>query len=159
MTLHKNILAARVAAVNNANAEANRLKPVLMEAVKPMLGQKATLNGGDLSAKFKAAIEPLLPPYSNALHVYKYNSNYSLVYVVKTCESINGNGCTYHESSVYVCELEGHNASKLYDGDKSVLKTDWTEADIQQRRETYKVAKKIADAAQAALHPFGEFDR
>lgn len=165
MTTHKTILAARIAATNSANAEANRLKPLLLVALAPFVGQKVAINGGGLVAKAKAAVEAVLPPYSHAIHTYKLVSQYSVAYIVKSCANYDdgrGHFCAvYHEAAVYVGELSGHTLEKLCHITEAIppLKCDYTEAEIIARREAYKAAKKVADAAQSALGHFGEFDR
>lgn len=162
ITIHKTALEAKVAAVNNANRYALELYPQLRAIFEPFIGQKIEKADGGLLMK----IAKLLPefPCKPGLHVYKMSSDYSLVWVVKTCESqaINGKHdnyhvAHYHETSVYVGNMR-HGV--LTDFCKAPeLRTDYTAAEVEAAREAYRKAKQAADDARSALFNFGEYDR
>jgi len=157
------LLAAKVKATNAANAYAMELWDKLSGVFAPFVGKKIEKADGCLLAK----IGKLLPmlPNSVSLGVYRYRSAYSLMYVVKTCESIPpqiGNlhedyGCTYYEASCYVGEMRDGVLLKLCD--RPTLRADYTAKEVTANRAAYAAAKKIADEAQGKLHPFGEYDR
>lgn len=153
-------LAARIKAVNTANDYANTIFYSLDEWAKPLIGQKVFKVNGELIKKYADN----LPMFTNqwnsvGIHVYRASSQYSLGWTVKACASIEGGcGCVYHETSVYVAHVDGQVLSSMYDK-QPPHKTDYTAADITAKREEYKRLKKLADDAQSALHPFGEYDR
>lgn len=153
------VLDCRVRGVNAANKYAHELFTLLVPIFTPFVGQKIEKADGGLLAK----IAKLLPefPCGVKLHVYKYQSNYSLVWVVKTCECHDaGNGvghAYYHETSVYIANVRNGVLESMYP--KFEARTDYTVAEVIKNREAYKAAKQLADNAQSALHPFGEYDR
>ena len=147
-------LAAKVKATNKANAYAMEIHPQLCAVFAPFVGQKIEKVDGSLLAK----IAKLMPKFIDGvpLHVYRYNSNYSLMYVVKTCEMIPPHGCTYYEASCYVGEMRDGVLIKLCDAPK--LRTDYTVEEVKANRAAYKAAQQLADDAKGKLHPFGEYD-
>jgi hypothetical protein len=153
-------LAARIQAVNAANDYANNLFEPLSAIFKPLIGQKIFKVDGEWMEKFKSKL-PIFAKAWNGVetHVYRASSRYSLGWTVKSCVSIQGGcGCVYHETSVYVAHVDGQTLSSMYDKQEP-HKTDYTAEDIKAKREKYKQLKKLADDAQSALHPFGEYDR
>jgi len=156
MASEANRLEARIRAVNRANAYANELSAKLKELFRPFVGQKVLKADNTLMEKYKK----VLPKFTCTpnLSVYRYTSEYSLVFIVKTCEGDNNGHAYYHETSVYVGELQNGFLTKV--GDEPLnLKTDYTAADITAKRQAYNAAKRLADEALSALHPFGEYDR
>jgi hypothetical protein len=147
-------LVAKVKATNKANAYAMEIYDKLAAVFAPLVGQKIEKADGGLMAKYAK----LLPEFISGvpMHVYRYNSNYSLMYVVKTCESIPPHGCTYYEASCYVGEMRDGVLTKLCN--RPQLRTDYTVAEVKANREAYKAAQAIADDAKGKLHPFGEYD-
>jgi hypothetical protein len=149
-------LAARVRAINKANAYAIELYGQLAAVFAPLVGKEIQKNGGDLLAKV-AKLMPVLPNRHD-LMVYYHRSNFSLGWTVKTCEMIEGtHTCTYHETTVYIGELDGHTLTKLCD--PFTARTDYSEAEVRANRKAYEDAKKIADDLHSKLYPFGEYDR
>lgn len=158
--VHASPLAAKVAAVNAANKLAVELYPKLREVFEPFVGQKIEKADGTLLAK----IAKLMPefPCTPGLHVYKYGSDYSLAWCVKTCESSSGRTgdyqiANYHETMVYVGNIKNGVLVDFYKAPE--LRTDYTVEAVEAAREAYKKAKQAADDAQSKLHPFGEYDR
>lgn len=149
-------LAAKVKAVNAANAYAVTLYDALTDIFRPLVGQVILKNGGDLLAK----VAKLLPefPHGNSLMVYKLSSAYSLAWVVKTSENVDGDcTCLYHETTVYVGNVSGHTLTELCK--PLSLRSDYTVDEIRAARQRHNEAKRIADEARSALYPFGETDR
>ena len=150
-----NRLSPKVKAVNVANAYGIELYDKLAAVFTPLVGCKIEKADGTLLAKV-AKLMPSLP-HGVGLSVYRYTSNYSLMYVVKTCESDGYNGCMYHETSVYIGEMRDGVLVKLCN--KPELRTDYTVAEVEANRKAYEVAKEAASQAESKLHPFGEYDR
>ena len=165
--IHPNALAAKVAAVNAANTEAKRLYPLLVETLKPFYGQKVIKVDGTLLASV-AKVLPEMPSYQttgNRINCYRNNSSYSVGFVIRVSELYTARDYTSqssHEVFLYICDLKGQVAAPVTgSGGEWVLtaRTDYTEGEVCELREAYKVAKEAADKAQSALHPFGEYDR
>ncbi len=156
LTRHSHALAAKVAAVNAANAYANELRPLLVAALAPFMGCKVEKVDGGLLNKVVAAL-PFMPS-TVSLSVYRHRSNYSLAWTVKTCELYGEHSCIYHETTVYVCDME-NGVAKPLTGTVGTLRTDYTEAEIFELRKLASAAREAARNAESALFPFGEYDR
>jgi len=150
-------LETRIRAVNAANDFANKLHPRLIAVFGDFVNEKIEKVNGDLLQKVQKGIELLNLPNTNKLSVYRNRSNYSLSYVVKTCEVADGRA-HYHETVVQVGEMSNGVLTQL-NMNPYVYKTDYTAAQIQVAREQYAIAKRYADDAHGKLHPFGEYDR
>lgn len=149
-------LVAKVAAINRCHKEAKRVYAEMVAIFAPLMGQKLDKADGSFLEK----IRKLLPqmPNSARLQVYRMSSGYSLGFNVKTCEMIEGtHGCLYHEIGVYVGDMNNGVLVKMYD--KFSARDDYTIEEVLQKRNEYGKAKEAFDAAQSALHPFGEHDR
>jgi hypothetical protein len=147
-------LAAKVKATNNAHRYAMELHNKLAPIFADLVGHKLTKQDGSLMAKF----EKLLPefPCTSALHVYRGRSDYSLYWMVKTCEVVNGTA-TYYEIGCYVGELRDGVLTKICN--RPELRTDYTVEEVEANRKAYEEAAKVADEAKGKLYPFGEYDR
>jgi hypothetical protein len=154
------ILDARIKAVNAANDYANGLFDELSPIFAKLVGQKVFKIDGEWLEKHKSILPVFAKTWNDvSIHVYRASSRYSLGWTVKACANIDGGcGCVYHETSVYIANIDGQNLSSMYDKPNQ-HKTDYTAEDVTAKRETYKRLKKLADEAQSALHPFGEYDR
>lgn len=148
-------LACKVAAINRANAYGKEIYKTLTAIFEPLVGEKILKADGSLLAKYAALVPKF--EYSHALHVYRHTSDYSLAWVVKTCEPLPPHSCMYHESVVYIGDLRGHTLEKLcihpFDS-----RSDYTVEEITQKRVDFENAKKALDNARSALYPFGEYD-
>lgn len=147
-------LRCRVAAVNRGNAYAQELYDRMTTVFTPFVGQQILKKEGGLMAKVEKALGQL--PHGGGLMVYRYNSQYSLVYVVKTDVCEDGHAY-YAETSVYIGELENGKLTKMTP--YSERRSDYTVDEITRLRKVYEEAKKAAEDAKGALHPFGEYDR
>lgn len=156
-TRHASALAAKVAAVNSANAYANEIFPLLVIALAPFVGQQVEKAAGGLLEKVKRVL-PLFPN-TVALSVYRNLSNYSLAWTVRTCAGYGEHSCVYHETTVYIAKLSG-GVLEPWDGAPfEPFRTDYTEAEVLTLRAANEAAKRAASAAASALYPFGEWDR
>lgn len=168
MKNHSSALAAKVAAVNRAHQMARELYPALVNAFKPFHGCKAIKTNGDLLASVEKTL-PKLPGWGdteNRACVFRSrSSSYSLAYTVKASENYTrehgGESCQYHEVTLYVCDLDGQTAKPVTGGGEWVVnaRTDYTEAEVNQLRKTAEEARKAAQDAESACHPFGLYDR
>jgi hypothetical protein len=95
-------------------------------------------------------------PNDNAIHIYRYASNYRLAWVAKSCEFMPPNGCMYHETTITVGDLDGPVLIKL--APLFTGRSNYTTEEIQGKRAAYETAKNAADKAKSDLHPFGEYD-
>lgn len=155
-------LDAKVAAVNKANAEANRLRPLFIEAFRPFVGKKILTHSG-LAQKPKEVVAKLVPPFVadgyTTPHVYRDPSSFSLRFTVKICVNMpTGDGCAYHEASFYVGELDGYNLKDITEP-TGQLRTDYTAAEVQQLRKNIDAAETAKRDAESKLAPFSRHDQ
>lgn len=145
-------LAARVKAVNRANAKAIQLYKQLAEFFAEYVGQKVVKADGDLLAKIK------LPKFENGngLMIYRYPSHWCLKWVVKTCEIVDGIAY-FHETAVAVGILDGNILAKLCDPIEA--RTDYTVEEVQAIRRDFQSAEERLRELQSRLYPFGVYDR
>lgn len=155
-TTYRTALEAKVVAVNRANEQAAVIHSTLADIVRPFVGQKIETATGDLTAKLRKLLPEL--PNSPSLRVYRYHSPYSLAWVVKTCVQYSKNFCIYHETTLYIGDLEA-GVLKVVHELGPPLRTDYTVGEVLSSRAKYEAAKRAADAARDALYPFGEYDR
>ena len=150
-------LDAHVRAVNRAHAAANEWRPKLIEAFEPYLGCKIEKADGSLLAKVKKVVDDLKLPYGNSLSIHRsLRSNYILFFTVRAGEVADGRSYN-REVSLYIGEMICGVLTKMCE--MTEFRTDFTPEKVLAAREAYKQAKKLADDAESALHPFGEYDR
>lgn len=160
---HARRLEAKVEAVNKANAEANRLQPLFIEAFRPFVGKKILTHSG-LAQKPKAIVESLLPPWKadgyKTPDTFRNPSNYTLSFNVKICVS-KGDTCAYHEATFYVGDLDDYNLKSVFEEpkDRIALRTDHTVEEVRQLRKDLDEAEKAQRTAQSKLGPFGRYDQ
>ena len=151
-------LAAKVAAVNAANAYAKELYPQLAEVMRAFVGKKIIKQDGGLTAAVLAALPKL--PCNGRINVYCQSyRTYSLSWVVKTNETIcEDRGVEYHETSVNIGRVSDHILTEIVSGEHiDNLRTDYTVAEIEGKQKTYHELKNKADEARGELYPFGEY--
>jgi len=151
MKNHPSLLAARVAAMNAAHAEVNRLAPIYRAIFAEYIGQKVTKADGSLLAKIKARLP------ESSLQVY---SPHVGCFVVKTSASYGDHFCTYAEPYFYaftenrhaghICEKLGHEFEPF--------RADYTAEEVCQLRKTAEEAREAARNAESACSPFGLYD-
>jgi len=161
---HSNALAAKVAAVNSANAEAQRLFPILSAIFAPLVGCKVEKVDGSLLA----SVAKLLPDPLSTFHVYRQSSRYSMAWIVKGSENYQTGHdigtqygtAAYHEAVIYIGDLDGQTLKSLY-GPENItkLRTDYTAEQVAELRKVCSAAKQAARDAESALSHFGEYDR
>jgi hypothetical protein len=151
MDIREKRLEAQIKAQNRAATRALELYAELAAIFRPLVGKQVCKANGLL-----AKVAALLPKLENtpALSIYRYRSNYSLVWVVKACEQEGEDVCEYREVSVYIGELRGLVLEKICDCPN--LRHDYSLAEVKAIREEVKAAQKTLDEAKAKLSPFGE---
>lgn len=147
---------SKLEAVNSGHAYANELYHKIRKVFEPFVGQQIDKAAGGLMAKVQKHFDALDLPCTPSISVHRYGSEYSLVYIVKTCKDFEGHAF-YHETSVYVGHTRHGVLTSFYDPPN--FKTDYKVEDVIAAREKYKLAKKASDEAFSNLHPFGEYDR
>jgi hypothetical protein len=155
-------LEAKVEAVNAGSKYALELYDELRKVFIGLIGQQIDKADGTL----RANVQKLMPqlPNSNKLRVYRYHSDYSLIFTVAAdadCEfevGTNYHSSERHEISVYIGHLSNGKLTGLYDRPEG-LRDNWTVAEVEANRKAYEDAKKAADAAKNKLFHFGEHDR
>lgn len=145
-------LTAKVAAVNRANEYAAKLSSILHESFAPLVGQQILKVNGSLLAKYA----DLLPKQNtHDLLVYRLSSPYSLAWVVKTCESM-AESCVYHQTTVYVGNLDGKVLSNLVEFEDR--RSDYTVDEILEKVSAHDAAKRLVDNLRGELYPFDTND-
>jgi hypothetical protein len=156
--MDNNILETRVKGVNRANDYGNKLYDILTEVFKPFVGKQIIKKTGGLLKKIQDIIDSLNLPCTIPIHVYKNSyDDYSLSYVVKTCETSN-NRAYYHETVVYIGKIENRVLTKI-DSEKPNFKADYKAEEIRENRKLHKELQKKADSVESKLFPFGTYDR
>ena len=148
-------LRAKVKAANRANEYAHKFYRDLVTVFTPLVGQKLFKNDGE----FFKNVKLILPNFQDTpgISVYRERSAYSLAWTVKTNEYEAERGHTiYHSVNVYIGWLENGVLKEIappFSG-----RFDYTTEEIEENREKYRSAKKLADEAKNALREFGEHD-
>lgn len=162
---HESPLAARVAAYNKVNAEANRMYPILRAFFEQFVGKKIAISGGMIKQ-----IRDTLPKVGEGFTMHRASDCYSLRYTIyrdEYFEKSGGYGSSYRaEASLYIGEYNrvsgsfhaGCDLEKLLDCFEP-LRTDYTVEEILQARQNFKIASDAKSAAERALYPFGEYER
>jgi hypothetical protein len=152
-----NVLDTRVRGVNAAHEYAASIVGVLRERFRPLVGQKVLKNDGTLMAKYVNLLPEMPDSRFHRLHVYKHTSDYSLAWMVKTCEVDNGHAY-YYEVGVYVGDLTNGVLTKITEH-PFTGRMDHTAAEVLEKRVAFEAARRAFEDARSELHPFGEYDR
>ncbi len=149
-------LVAKVKAVNDAHTYAPTLHAMLTEAIAPFVGQQIFKADGGFMAKVAKVLPKL--PCTPALHCYLSSSRYLLSWVVKTCESYEyaagRTGCLYYETTVYVGKLDNNVLTALEPFTER--RTDYTAAEITEKRKKAADLKTAYENARSDIYPFSE---
>lgn len=153
-------LEAKVAARNQVNELANRLSPAIFEALKPFIGTKCFNQGAAISQKLRKAL-PELPNTVEASARYTTGHGYDLSVIFKTStmypDRWGQHHCaSYAEETVYLVEIQGTIAEKLYEFQRR--RTDFTADEVKTARAELKEAQGAVSRAQSKLYLFGEHD-
>jgi len=139
-------LEAMVKATNNANAYAERLALAMRDAFAKFVGQQVLKVDGKLMKK----CEVPMPDHAPAGNTYFLSSDYSLVWVVKTCENIEGaDSCVYFDTSVYVGDIDNRVLTELctpFTG-----RSDYTVEEVLRKRAALEKAYQVHQAAKSDL--------
>ena len=151
---------AEVTAVNLAHAAANILYLELSEKLSPFVGAKIFRTN---SKKLLKNVEDLINDVLSSIHsnyegVYIYRiSDYRLLYAVESCIRSHGIYVKY-EIAINVGRRNNNGFGDLLEGikDQEILRTDYTVADILEKKAALVEAKKVVKTAEEALSPFDE---
>jgi len=149
-------LKPKVEAVNRANKYMNELAVKLVAFFGPLVGKEILKADGSLLAKYaKQLSEVVTFPNTVDLLVYRNPSRYTLSWVVKTCQPIEGEcGCLYHEVTLYVGDLDGQTLKALLPF--TPQKTDYSAEKVEALRGEVKKAKDKYENLKRGLFPFEE---
>lgn len=146
-------LAAKIKAVNLANATANRIKPHLTEIFKEFVGRRITKKDHSLLANVKEH----LPASINDPNIWidMPTAEHFLCWAVRASVGYSDIYVSYHELNVYIGSIENHVLVSL--SDQTPFRTDYTLEEIIAKRQALADAKKALSQAQSALYPFDEY--
>ena len=150
----KTLIEAKVEAVNKARVYAAELYTTLTKFFADYVGQEILKVDGQFKLKIKNAMPEL--PNRVDLSVYRYSSDYNLIYRVKTCVNHSDHSCTYHEESVYIAKIKGNTLEALMDWEPR--SSEWTVEKVRAARQAAEDAKKALSKAESNLAPFGYWD-
>jgi len=140
-------LAAKVEAVNKANAYANNLYKTLVEILQPYLEKKVVKIDGTLVASLADDIRALNLPNDSQMQVLcSHYRTYSLSWDVRMSYRTGDWGCDYYTASVYVGKISDRILVEVCDK-APTHRTDITVTEIQEKRKKYEELKAIADKA------------
>ncbi len=140
MTATKTDLEIKVDLVNRVHTLCNGYKPVLIDAMRPFVGQKIVKADGSLTAKARAALDAVFTAAPTDCHVYYDASHCSLWVEIKGHE--NGERYTiYHKGAILIGYVTNQELAELKP-DPCGYRTDYT-AD-----EVLKARKRIDDLEQ-----------
>ena len=144
-------LAAKVDAVNSANAELNRIVPLLREVIKPFYGQKVYTAQGEMTAKLKKAIAQIA--IGEGFSTYWPHEG---CIVVKTSR--------VHAGIAHYAEAYSYIFTKSFDGlcapvqrEFSPYKTDYSEEKIKETKEKLEKAQKVVSDLESEISPFSRY--
>lgn len=149
--IHSTSLAAKVAAFNRANTEANRLAPLYRAAMQQFIGLRVTTASGEYLAK----VSKVFPVASDGVQVF---SPHKGCFVVKTCERYAEHSCIYAEAYFYAFSIGPDGTANEPQSEFSPLRTDYTSEEITRLRAIAEQAREAARQAENACAPFGEYD-
>lgn len=165
-TNHASRLAAKVAARNHVHQIALEKAGPMIDALRPFLGEKIIKVDGALTAKVSKALgrQSVACDLTEGVHgsYYTTGHGYNVSAVIKVCHSSQlsrdrGQVADYADATIYLGDLAHGVLSKLYDV-PTLLRTDYTEAEILTYRAELKAAQKALSEAQSKLYHFGEYD-
>lgn len=158
MKKFESILDAKIGAKNWVNTIALANIPMMLEALKPFIGKRATNQSGAISENVKKHL-PQDPNTPDCSWWYS-GSDYSISVRFKTCVTYAGTRGDYYakyaETVVTLAEVHDHAITKLITDHK--LRTDYSAKEVLDARDELRAAKSAVARAQCNLEDFGEFD-
>lgn len=154
----KSHLTAKVNGRNIANREANRLSPVLIEALKPWADKKILKVDSSFLEAFRKTL-PNLDRNDKAGLSYRIVSGggYNVILYVRHTGSYGEHFACYTEEAVYLANIRDGVLAKINDPFTG-RKTDFTVSDIEAARKVVSNARAALQDAERALVGFGEHD-
>lgn len=133
----------RVAAVNAANAQANKFYPIYLEAVRPFLGKKIKKVDGSFTKEFKKAL-PETPERPEPTIVPSM-SDYTLSFCI-TAMKFTQEETHYFEHYLYIGDIRDGVLVALKE-DRTPAKCDYT---LEEVREKIAFAQRLENEFQEA---------
>lgn len=156
--MHANIIAAKVAAVNNAHSYAKELYNTLSPIFRHYIGEKVIKNDGTLLAKIQKLIPDL--PLTTNLSVWQRVSYYNIVWVIVSAETYQNQNQNNNEIALRYETIAV--IGSLQDGilmdicDSPQLRDDYTVAEIEDKLEARRIAETAHRQAESALEMFND---
>lgn len=150
--MNKNEMKARVRALNKALEVSRIVQKELLAIFAEYVGCKICRIDGSLLKAVQAKI-PEFKNFGSNIQVYKYFSNYTLMYVVKVCQQVeNECHCVYKELTVHIGDINNGIFTKL--AAPAELPEYFTVEQIEYLMEEMEKAEKALAEANSALHLF-----
>jgi len=162
----------KVNTVNTTNAVASALRPILLDAFRPLVGKQVLKNDHGLTVKAKAAADAAIAkaiPSDRiggvSLMVYpQCYGGCSIGFVVKGCgtrrtsaKADHSDAVCYYETHVNVGAVRAGVLVELDDRPDN-RRSDYTAAEVAEKRAAHEAAERAFREARAALEMFGEHD-
>lgn len=148
-------LAARVRMVNRANEYANKLQPLLREALGGLLMTKVLKKDGE----FLKSVEALLPAeasaYETNLRVIRRTTFSDLAWEITVNETVDGR-TIYHTETIYLASMDGPVLRAFYH--YPTRREDFHPDEIEKLRRQYEAAADEVSELKRKLVPFGICD-
>lgn len=159
-------LAAKVAARNAVHRMAQELTPALREALAGFVGKKVLNQGNILGERARAALKAALPPTVKPWQAL-FRGSYSNIRVEFEAEehypARGYDGCHPCKAAVVVDLAEVDHTTNIMTGiskeDVSLLRTDYTQAEVAQARERLAAAEHEKSEAEAGIAFWGRYDQ
>lgn len=152
MIMNKNELKAKVQALNKTLEVSRIVQKELLAIFAEHVGCKICRIDGSLLRAVQAKI-PEFKNFGSNVQVYKYYSNYTLQWVVKVCQQVEGEcHSVYKELTVYVGDIQDGVFTKL--AAPAELLEYFTVEQVEYLMEEKEKAEKALAEANSALHLF-----
>lgn len=161
MRKYETHLEAKVGERNFAHQTINQLWPTVVNALRPLVGQKILNQGFVKSEKFKKAL-PVFPNNPD-VSVWVDADRYGIRLIVKTSGNYKDRDGEYHFScyaEVYssLAEMDGFILKAIVER-PAAFRTDYTVAEVVEARKKIRAAEEALSKAQGELFPFEEYDQ
>lgn len=145
-------IALKVLAVNATNKLALEFYPKLAAAFRPLIGKKILKADGTFLEKYKGLLPEL--PNTPSMRVYRYSSDYSLIWRAE-CTAWVGNNHSSHTVSMYIGELTGDILKEIVPFVED-RRTDWTTEEVVKMVEDMEVKRQAYEDARSPCYLFDE---
>lgn len=159
-----NKLEARIQARNRVHQEILERAPMMIEALRPFVGKKVRNVTGCLSDKVTKALPESVNQSGLVCVMFYYETTR---YCIRVCMKVSQgwvdhHGCVYAEASHTLADLDEQTGDLKNVREfplPEYFRTDYTAAEILEKRAAYDKAKEAANHAEYALAFFGRYDQ